>query len=270
MGDSRVNSKSYLGKILVAISFCCIILVNSIFFVIPIKGRRLAEIAYHYPSYLTPSKYTFFIWILIYVLLAAFVLYQFLAAKDSFISQASMLLIRICVISYSIINFIWLLSWIFNYLALSTLIILVVAIFLGCICKNLRASDLSDKDKLFIRLPFSVLYGWIAFSAIINLAILLYGVYWRGFETGPAIWLILIYAVFAVFALIQTFLNRDIAYCLTIIWSYFGLLSKHIGDGDMVSHNPYYIPVLIFCIIILSFAAVYLALFDKVIHRHWY
>lgn len=261
-------NESVLKRSVVVLYFCMIIL-NAISFVIPINGRNVAMIAAYYPNFFTPSKFTFLIWLPVYLLLTSFAIYQYKLPDNSLISSKALFLARISLISYCIINFIWTFAWLYDYFALSTMIIFVMAVFLGCVCRNISKDDLAARDRLCIRLPFSILYAWISMTTVINLVILMYSVRWRIFGLPHEISSLLIFASITVIALIQTLMNKDIAYCLTFIWSYIGILAKHISHDKLDRPYPYAVTVLISCIIMLAGSALYLIVVNRV-HKRWY
>lgn len=262
--------KESLLKRSVIICYFCMLLFNAISLAIPINGRYVAMVAACYPNFFTPLNFTFLIWLPVYFLLASFIIYQYRLHDSSQIGSKSLFLVRISFISYSISSFIWAFAWLYDYFALSTMIIFIMAVILGCVCRNLSGEDLSVKDRLHIRLPFSILYAWISITTVINLVVLMYSVRWKIFGLSREISSILIFIVLALIAVVQTILNRDIAYGLTFIWGYTGILAKHISQKNLDMQYPYAVNVLTACIILLTGSVLYLIVVEKMIHRHWY
>jgi hypothetical protein len=109
------------------------------------------------------------------------------------------------------------------------LVILVSLIGINFMTKN---AVLSGRERLFIRLPFSVYFGWITVATIANVTTLLVDMGWNGFGISESIWTILILAVGAAIGILTMFFFRDMAYGLVFIWAYSGILYKHISpDG---------------------------------------
>lgn len=262
-----MENKENIAKIFVVISFFSIIIVNLLSFTITINGVNVAQIASWYPNYFTPSQYTFIIWIIIYLLLGVFAIYQLRVPQSSLVRNETLSLIRNIFLVYSIINFVWMFSWLFDYLALSAMTIIIVTICIGYICNALCKSELTFKDRIFIKLPFSILYGWLSITSVMNLFILLESIRYKGFGLPLTIWAVLTFLSVAVIAAIQTLINKDIAYCLTVIWSYIGILVKHIKNEELDRPYPYAIPVLIMCITLLTGIVVYLTFLRKSIHK---
>lgn len=264
-----MDNKEPIKKYLVIISFTSIIITNILSFVMPINGMNVVQIAACYPNFFIPSDYTFIIWIVINLLLGAFTIYQCRSSQSS-LGNETISLVRTCFIAYCVLNFIWLSSWLYDYHALSTMIIFMASICIVVLLKILYKKDLSDKDKLFIKLPFSILGGWIFYTSIINLVILTESIRWEGFGIPLTIWAILTFVCVTIHTLVNTYKNKDIAYCLTVMWGLIGTLVKYINSEDLDGVYQYVIPVLIICILSLLAIVVYVLLSKKVLHRNLY
>jgi len=257
-------------KSAVIASYLCVIIIDLLSYFLPINGQNLVTNASYYPNYFTPSKYTFLVWILIYLLLALFTFYQYRTPHNSLISNKTLSFVRISMIAYSVVNIIWILSWLFDYFALSTMAILVAAILLSITCRNLYKADLSLMDTIFVRVPLGVLYAWICITTVINLIVLMYSIQWKIFGLSHEIWAPLIFISLAIFAISQVILNKDLAFCITFIWGYIGILVKHLTNESLDRPYPYAVAVLIACIILLIGSALYLIFVDKIVHKRWY
>jgi hypothetical protein len=70
--------KRFIGlKILNTIAFIIMIAVNMFANILPFNNISTAAVSDLYPNLFTPAAYTFFIWSVIYFLLACFIIYQF-------------------------------------------------------------------------------------------------------------------------------------------------------------------------------------------------
>ncbi|MCA9929302.1 MAG: hypothetical protein KC419_12510, partial [Anaerolineales bacterium] len=58
------------------IAFIVVLSVNVLSNALPLNGRTAGEISDALPSYFTPAGYTFSIWLLIYIGLLGFIIYQ--------------------------------------------------------------------------------------------------------------------------------------------------------------------------------------------------
>ncbi len=221
-------------KILVAGTYVVMIIMNALANILPINGRGTGEVSDAYPNLFAPSGFTFSIWGVIYFLLALYVLYQLGVLKSGTRDGNRNLLTRIGIVFSisSVANALWILTWHYDQILLSTVLMLVILFSLIAINFMTKNAVLSGRERLFIRLPFSVYFGWITVATIANVTTLLVDMGWNGFGISESIWTIMILAVGAAIGILTMFFFRDMAYGLVFIWAYSGILYKHISpDG---------------------------------------
>ncbi len=252
------------GKILVAVSFAAMVTVNALANILPINGIGTGAVSDSYPNLFAPAGITFAIWGLIYLLLLGYTIYQFgifpnWSGKDSgALHQKIGFLFTLS----SIANTIWIFAWHYSYIGVSMLLMIVILICLIEIVQVISGEDLSLMDKLLIRLPFSVYFGWITVAAIANATTLLVDTGWDGFGIAESVWTVLIIAVGLLIAVVTMLKNRDIAYGLVIIWAYAGILIKHFSEAGFAGKYMEIIVTVIISIALLVIACGYV-LFSK-------
>ena len=64
-------------KLLNTVAFLAMVIVNALSSMLPLNGITPGAVSDSYPNLFAPAGLTFSIWGLIYILLAAFILYQF-------------------------------------------------------------------------------------------------------------------------------------------------------------------------------------------------
>lgn len=255
MTESKTNASV---EILVAISFLVMIVVNALSNILPINGLETGQISDSYKNLFAPAGLTFAIWGLIYLLLLGYTLYQLGVFKtnNSKIKQDSLIKIGLYFSISSIVNAAWIFSWHYKVISLSMLLMLVIFICLIMIVQELKKSELSPKDRFFIKLPFSVYFGWITVATIANAVTLLVSLGWKGFGISEQVWAVIIIAVGLIIGSITTFVNKDIAYGLVIIWAYLGILIKHLSAGGFAGqYTAVVITVIISLILLLATVA---------------
>ena len=149
-------------KIAVAIGYIAIIVVNYLANAIPIGGVTTGEASDNLGNLFTPSGITFSIWGLIYLLLLGYTIYQFgigqkPASPDK---EKSNTTIRRYFIINSLANISWIFAWHYGVVWFSVLIMIVLLISLIKIADIVNKQHVRGKDNIFIRLPFSVYFGW--------------------------------------------------------------------------------------------------------------
>lgn len=259
--------KNTITRLLVIVSFFGCVIVHFLSPALPVFSLSTSQVFAYYPNYFTPADFTFIIWTVIFILMGAFTIYQY-KMSDILLSNESLSLVRSSFIIYGIFNFIWIISWYFYFIAFSAMTLLLITVFLGYICRVIYNSDLSVKDRLFIKVPFSVLYGWMSIITAMNIVVLMESVRWKSYIIPHFIWALLWFIAVALISSAQIFRNKDIAYGLTIIWGYIGILVRHLNGAE--SSYMYAVPVLIICIIILSAGVIYIIISEKILHRYSY
>ena len=260
-----MGNRGIYVKIITVVSFIVMLAMNIISNVLPINGMTTGEISDSYPNLLTPAGYTFSIWALIYLLLFAFTFYQldlFHKRKER-IKQEVLNQIRILFIVSSFSNTGWILAWHYDFMALSVMLSAIMLVCLIYINRALSLEDLSKKEKIMIRLPFSIYYGWITVATVANVSILLVSIRWKGFGLPESFWTIVILVIILLITSYRTQQNKDPVYGLTIIWGYIGVLVKHISKFGLDGKYPEIIGTIIICIILLVTGEGYLYLVRK-------
>ena len=253
-------------KILVVITFLLMITVNALANILPINGITTGEVSDYYSNLFAPAGITFAVWGLIYLLLAAYTIYQLVFFQND-IGKAKENLFQKVGLYFSIssiANTIWILCW--HYMAIpSTMVLMVVILIcLIIIVLEIKKVEFSFKDKLFIKLPFSIYFGWITIATIANVTTLLVSIGWDGFGISQEVWTIIIILVGLVIGVATTAVNRDIPYGLVIIWAYIGILIKHKSPSGFNGEYPAIIITVIVCILVLLTTVTYVFMPTKI------
>lgn len=217
-------------RIIVTVTYLLMILMNALANILPINGKGTGEISDSYPNLFAPDGITFAIWGVIYLLLGLFVLYQLGILKGGARAGNSRLLTRIGIIFSisSVVNSLWILAWHYEEILISLLLMLVLLLCLIYINLQTKSAVLSLREKFFVRLPFSVYFGWITVATIANVTTLLVDVTWNGFGVSENLWTVLILFTGATIGILTMFSQKDMAYGAVLIWAYAGILYKHL------------------------------------------
>ncbi|MFP5415477.1 MAG: tryptophan-rich sensory protein, partial [Actinomycetes bacterium] len=202
------------------------------------------------PNLFAPTALTFSIWGVIYLLLGAHVLYQLglfqnVGAGDeqpeaSDASARQQLLERVGVLfsASSLANAAWILAWHYDLIGLSTALLMTMLVLLIAITRTVIASATSLRDRVFLRLPFSVYFGWLTVATIANITVWLVSIGWDGFGVAESTWAVAIIAVGALVGSVVILRDRDIAYGLVLVWAYFGIWLKHTSASGFAGAHP--------------------------------
>lgn len=240
--------KAKIYKIANLIFYILTVLVNVLANAIPINGKTTGEIAASYPNLFTPAPFTFAIWGVIYVSLGLFIVYQlgiFSKHNDKHLRTVS----RIgCLFVISCIaNIFWILSWHYELISLSLVIMITLLTSLIMIYIRINQNRLSiTKEKIFVNIPFSIYLAWITIATIANVTVFLVSINWNGFGIPPQIWTIGVLILALIITLDFLLKKKDVFYSLVVEWALFGILAKH-----LTFYNGEYIGIIITTIILM-------------------
>lgn len=247
------NTRSeFFLKSLVIISFITMITINALANILPINGLNTGEVSNSYPNLFTPAPVTFSIWGLIYILLGTHILYQLglFRKKEKGINKVLLKKVGILFSVSSLVNSAWIFAWHYKLIPLSMVLMILLLICLIKIITNINTQKLSVKENFFIRMPFSIYFGWITVATIANATALLVSIGWKGFGLPESIWTIIVLAVATIIGIATTLRFKDVSYGLVFIWAYIGILIKHTSSWGFFNEYPSIIITIIICIVI--------------------
>lgn len=132
-----------------------------------INGTTPEMVSGKYPTPVTPAGYAFTIWIVIYIGLAAFSIYQLLPQHTGRFRSVRTLFIVSCVL-----NCAWLYFWAFEMIGLCLATILVLLAVIFAIDAKLRANE-STAEYWMTKAPFGLYFGWVTAASAVNIAVFL-------------------------------------------------------------------------------------------------
>ena len=229
-----------LIKFFVIVSFLAMVIVNGLANTLPINGITTGDISNSYPNLFAPAAITFSIWGIIYLLLAIYSIYQL--KNDKYEK------IRIYFILSSLANMLWIFSWHYKLIGLSVIFILSILFFLIKIVDQLNKEKLSNKEKRFIQLPFSVYFGWITVAVIANITTFLVSINWNGLGISDDVWTIVILLIGTIIGIKRTLQDKSVAYGLVLFWAYSGIFLKHTSSNGFAGQYANIITTIIVCI----------------------
>ncbi len=198
--------------------FLAVVVVNGMANAIPINGLTTGEVSAKYPSLFTPDGFTFAIWGLIYLSLAAFVVYQALPAQRN---SAAIAGIGIWFRLNCLANALWIFAWHYGFLVITLLLMLGILVTLIQIFRSI-----DSQTSLLIKIPFSLYTGWIAVATIANISVLQTA--WSLNDSGLSAvqWTWLKLAIVGAIGAIVIGRTRNTVFLAVIAWAAFGIFSK--------------------------------------------
>ena len=206
-------------KVIVVLSASFMIYMNYLANAKPLGGISTGEISDKYNTMFTPSGFTFSIWGIIYILVIVFV-FTFTTSKQGDIPNMNLL--GILFIVTCILNSTWLLSWHFDRIFLSTVIMVLFLITLLSILQFTAPIGITY-------ITFSVYAGWISVALIANISILLFKYDISLFMSNETLWLYVILGVSVIIGGYMVIIEKNYYYGVVFLWAYFGIAMKYIN-----------------------------------------
>ncbi len=217
------------------IGFLAVVVVNSLAVILPINNLTTQELSDKYPNLFVPAGITFSIWGIIYILLALFIIYQFVVAfrknagERGIFEKIGILFFLSCIFNVG-----WILAWHYEIVWLSLIIMALLLITLILIYVRIGTGrpGIRNSEKILVNIPFSTYLGWITIATIANVTAYLVKIGWDGFGISEQLWTIIVIAVGVVITLLTVFSRNDIFYCLVVIWALAGIIIKRTADAS--------------------------------------
>lgn len=243
-------------KIGIAVTYLAMVLVNALANILPINGLTTGQVSDSYPNLFAPAGPAFSIWGLIYILLGAHVLYQFgFFQKDKEQNRQDRLaFVGRYFILTSITNAAWIFAWHYKIIWLSAVLIATLLFFLVKIADILKKETQTGREKIFVRLPFSIYFGWITVATIANITVFLVSAGWNGFGIADDIWTVLILFLGAAIGIWRTTKDKNVVYGLVLVWAYSWIWVKHSSADGFNGQYPGIITAVTICMVLFLFA----------------
>jgi len=254
--EIKKNPLLLIIRLTTALTFVAMAAVNALANALPINGVNTGQVSDSYKNLFAPAGLTFAVWGVIYLLLAAYTLYQFgLFQKPEQLFPAKLTIETGILFSLSsIANFAWIFAWHYDMIPLSMLLMLVILVLLAAISLKFKAARLTGRSRLFAGVAFGVYFGWITVATIANATTLLVDLGWNRFGLPEQLWTILILLVGTLIGSATLIRNRDLAYGLVLVWAYTGILIKHLAAYGFAGQYPEVYAIVIACLILLLIA----------------
>ncbi|HEX7366989.1 MAG TPA: hypothetical protein VF273_07830 [Pelobium sp.] len=215
---------------------------NLIFYVIAFAVSNLSQlklfggvtnkdISDKYDTVFTPAGLTFAIWGVIYLSLFFFTIRSLIkATKEDIHSENSQDVLRIgnLFIINNIATTFWVFAFTYEYILLSTILIIIQLITLVMIFVRLNLLDRSKtfENKLFTQFPLSIYFAWLCVANVANISLCLVYFKWDGFGISPGIWAMALVSVVILLSIFIILAKRNWFFGLVAIWSLYGIYLK--------------------------------------------
>ena len=213
-----------MSRIIPILSLVVVLIVNFLANFLPIGGRTTGEVSEAYPTLFTPAGFTFSIWGVIYVFLIAYVIYQYLPRnrEDRTFDRINRHFVVNC-----IANTFWIFAW---HYELITLALLLMAVILGSligIYRHVLPGKIAGfRDKLFVRVPFSLYFGWITVATLANISVEQSVIGMDNWIMTKTVWVFVELALAGAIATVMVIRYRDPIFGGVVAWAAYGITER--------------------------------------------
>lgn len=216
-------------QILNACSFLVTVIVNAIAIYGAFGLKPTNEVSNEHPTPITPHRYTFLIWTVIYLLQFVFIIYSFVYPSFRVDNIGWLYFISF------VLNCLWLLAFGTQRLPLSALLIVLYTMDISFIYIRLGVSyNISmDADAAITFIPVSMLLAWLIVATILNILIL------KNYQTVPMdrsdYWIaFIIIALLGALGGASFYWGYDIFFLVVMIWAIAGIVAQN-QDNPTIS-----------------------------------
>ncbi|VDN47163.1 conserved membrane protein of unknown function [Petrocella atlantisensis] len=212
----KLKTKSWINAILLVFT----LIVNAMGAMGIINGLSQKEVSDMYPTLITPAPSTFSIWSVIYTFLIISIIVMILKNKDAYYEQAineiSFLFWSSCAL-----NIVWIVSFSYNLIGLSTIFIFAFLIIMVLIVE--RIGKIQTKNHFLLPITFGLYSGWLFIATVVNIAAWLVKIEWGRFGISEEIWSSVILLVAIGLTLMVLLKTKNAIFPIPIAWAYFGI-----------------------------------------------
>lgn len=209
------------------LSFVGTLVVNTLANSLPINGKNTGELSALYPNEFVPAGYTFSIWLLIYIALTGFAIYQAGAfnneAKKQLVEKLGPLFLLT-----NLFNMGWILLW--HYQLITGSVMVMLAFLVTLIAIHLRfhipRKTATTAEKIWFQIPFSIYLGWIMIATIANITAWLVDQGWKGGPFSETAWAVIMIIIAALLCILILWRRSNYVIPMVAIWAIGGIIAK--------------------------------------------
>ncbi len=220
--------------------FAFMITMNALANGLPLNGYTTGAISAMYPNLFVPAGFTFSIWGVIYLLLLGYMIYStsllWKADDANNILQLVIVLANYFTLTCAL-NATWIMMWHLLQVELSLLFmlwLLAVLIFIYIKLQPHKAK-LTNRNLLFLYVPFVVYLGWISVATIANTTALLVHYNWDGLGVDAVMWSCIMITIAALLGAYFSIFRSDFFYTLVVAWALYGISVSQKAYSDIVT-----------------------------------
>ena len=212
-------------KIVNVIAFLIVLIVNYLANALPINGIQTGAISDKYYNEFAPAGITFAIWGVIYSLLIAVMIWQFIGnnhLKTIAVKSFGWLFIVNC-----LLNAMWLFAWHHESFVL-TLILMLGILWTLVELNRIESQVLSSHtpSRGLLQSAFGVYLGWICIATIANFTTFFVSIHFNKFGLSDTFWTGGVIGIGAITAALLVVRFKNIFIGLAVLWALVGIVIR--------------------------------------------
>ena len=198
-----------------------------------LSGESIGVIANRWRTLFLPANWTFGIWSLIYLGLAAFVVYQVMPGNNA--RRVARRIGPLWLVTV-VLNLAWISAFSFSRfgLALAVMVGLLLSLILVFTRLDVGGTPVRKGERAFVQAPFSLYLGWIMVALIVNTAQYLSYLGWEGAPLSPLAWSVIMMAVAAAIGALFDLLKGEWIVPLVVAWALAGIAARYSDQPTLV------------------------------------
>ncbi len=212
-------------KYLNILVFVVMVAMNFLANALPINNKTTGQLSAQYPNLFVPAGITFSIWGIIYLMLLAFLVIQFLGQNKDLVAAIGWAFAISC-----LLNAAWIISWHYEMLPLS--LIIMLGLLVALIIINQRLLHFSPG---FPRAVFGIYLGWICIATIANVTALLVDYNWGQWGLTQQSWAIIMIAAGAIISGVAMYKLDNPFMGLAVMWAFIGIILNRQSDYPSIA-----------------------------------
>ena len=220
-----------MNRVIPVLSLVVVLIVNYLANFLPIGGRTTGEVSDAYPTLFTPAGFTFSIWGLIYLFLIIYVAYQLLPRNKyrTVFDRINRHFVINC-----IANTLWIICWHYELITLSLILMAVILTSLIGIYRHILPKELEGfRDKLFLKIPFSLYLGWITVATLANISVEQAVLEMDNWFMTKTVWVFVELALAGAVATVMIIRYRDPIFGGVVAWAAYGITDKQVDTPEV-------------------------------------